>query len=135
VTNQYYTYVIKHNDTPIWVGAGTGSRHEIKGHYYPSATPIEKCDYILLHLAEITSEIVLANTSMEEALQKEKELILKYGFRGAGGTLFNRTYGGERPGESCRAAEIRSPISLIETAAKRKAENEAALLAWMKKAQ
>jgi hypothetical protein len=111
-----YTYVIKHNGVPIWVGVGTGLRYLAHTHSLPHETPIAKRDYILLYHAEITSEIVLANVSREEAWQKERNLIAEYGFRGEGGTLFNRTYGGK--------SETPSPTSRADAKTRRKAKME-----------
>jgi hypothetical protein len=34
---RFYAYVLKHNGTPIWVGLGSGSRHEIRWHCTRSA--------------------------------------------------------------------------------------------------
>src|SRR5580704_2667525 len=39
---RFYVYVLKHNDTPIWVGLGSGSRHEIRRHCTDTATPVAK---------------------------------------------------------------------------------------------
>jgi hypothetical protein len=68
---RFYAYVIKHNGTPIWVGLGCGSRWEVKSHCVETATPVAKRDYILRHLSEITSEIVLADLTWAEAGQHD----------------------------------------------------------------
>jgi hypothetical protein len=111
--NNHYTYVIKHNNVPIWVGVGTGSRYKIKTHCHRGTVPTAKRDYILLHRHEITSEIVLENTSVEAARQKEKDLITKYGLRcdDKGGTLFNLTYGGNNFGHEIFSPTVRKRIT------------------------
>jgi hypothetical protein len=70
-------YIIKHNNVPIWVGVGGGDRHKIRSHCSRTVTTITKRNYIMTNFREITSEIVLDNVSIEEASQKEKELIHK----------------------------------------------------------
>jgi hypothetical protein len=91
---RFYVYVLKHNGTPIWVGLGSGPRHEVRSHCARTAKPAAKREYILKHLNEITSEIVFADLPWEEGAEKESDLIEEYGLRCDGtGTLFNRTYG------------------------------------------
>jgi hypothetical protein len=115
---RFYAYVIKHNSTPIWVGMGSGSRHEIKGHCTSSVKPDAKREYILNHLSEITSEIVFADLPWEEAAEKESALIEEFGLRCDGtGPLFNRTYGAHYGDQVAWGA-------LDETKAKRRAAYE-----------
>ena len=47
---RFYAYVLKHNGTPIWVGLGSGTRHEVRRHCTPTVTPDAKREYILRHL-------------------------------------------------------------------------------------
>jgi hypothetical protein len=67
---RFYAYVLKHNGTPIWVGLGSGSRHEIRSHCARTAKPAAKREYILKHL----DEIVFADLPWEEAAEKESAL-------------------------------------------------------------
>jgi len=121
LTQHHYTYVIKHGSVPIWVGVGTGIRYEVGSHCTPTATPEAKRDYILAHREEITSKIVLADVSIEEAWEKETALILEYGLRCEGGTLFNRTYGGGM-------GDVTAPAAQAETTARRRANRKQILL-------
>jgi hypothetical protein len=115
---RFYVYALKHNGTPIWVGMGSGERHDIRRHCVPTAKPAAKREYILKHLNEITSEIVLADLTWAEAAEKESDLIEEFGLVCDGtGPLFNRTYG-------AACGEQVADGAIAETKAKRRANSE-----------
>ena len=114
---RFYAYVLKHNGTPIWVGMGTGIRHESGAIAVPPRSLPPSANTILRNLSEITSEIVLADLPWAEAAEKESALIEEHGLICDGtGTLFNRTYGA-----ACR--ERVAVGAIAETVAKRRAES------------
>jgi hypothetical protein len=47
---RFYAYVLKHNGTPIWVGLGSGSRHEVKSHSVRFEAPTTPPDNVLATL-------------------------------------------------------------------------------------
>lgn len=115
---RFYVYILKHNDTPIWVGMGSGPRHEVRTHCAPSTTPVAKRDYILKHRSEITSEIVFADLPWEEAAEKESHLIEEFGLLCDGtGPLFNLTYGAGYGDQLANGV-------IAETKARKRAEHE-----------
>jgi hypothetical protein len=85
--NKYYCYFyLREDGTPYYVGKGCNSRINNKYHPGISLPPPER--RIKVH----------QNLTEEEALEKEKYYIKKYGRKDLGtGILYNRTDGGELP--------------------------------------
>jgi hypothetical protein len=100
----FYIYVLcKPNDTPFYVGKGSGGRiydHDAearKGHHCHKCNTIRK---IWKHGGQVRRYFVFTTDDEQEAYQHEKELIASYGRK----NLTNSTDGGE--GQTGRIGEL-----------------------------
>lgn len=107
----FYTYILKNplkDNEPFYVGKGKGNRvtFHIKSaanNWTESKRNLHKSNtikQILENNLEVTIELFYFDKE-QKALDKEVELIKKYGLKKEGGMLTNLTYGGEgysRPG-------------------------------------
>lgn len=84
---KYYTYAyLREDGTPYYIGKGCKNRIDSK--YHPGISLPSENRRIKLH----------KNLTNEEACDKERELIDKYGRKDLGtGILYNRTDGGDNP--------------------------------------
>jgi hypothetical protein len=84
--SDFYVYAYLREDvSPYYIGKGTGRRAYQKNKKTHKFVNIPEKDRIVILLNNLTEEL---------ALEKEKELILKYGRKIDGGILVNVTEGG-----------------------------------------
>ena len=82
---KYYCYAyLREDGSPYYIGKGTGKRLHSPSHNVNLPLPERRV-------------IIKDNLTNDEALQLEKTLIKKYGRKENGGTLYNKTDGGENP--------------------------------------
>lgn len=101
--NRYYVYGLFEGDVCFYIGKGTGKRKDDHFRCFKrnkcSVNPLLYSKLLKLKKLKITptSKILIENLSENEALENEKELIIKYGKKINGGTLCNLLDGGTQP--------------------------------------
>jgi hypothetical protein len=116
--NNFYVYAyLREDNTPFYIGKGTGRRAYQKNKKTHKFVNIPDKEKIVILLDNLTEEC---------ALEKEKELIMKYGRKIDGGILVNVTEGGEK-GFACMKGKKHT-----EESKKKMSESHKGKTAWNK---